>query len=55
MLHWSFAALGGVVCLVFVQSGPMAKVLLPLLLLPPQLVWLGYVVRCARRVHLGRW
>ena len=55
MLHWGFAALGGVVCLVFVQSGPMTKVVLPLLLLPPQLVWLGYVVRRARRAGLGRW
>ncbi len=55
VLHWAFAALGGVVCLLFVAAPSRFKPLLPLLLLPPQLVWLGLVVRRARRAGLGRW
>ncbi len=55
MLHWGFAALGGVVCLVFVRAPSAAKPVLPLLLLIPQLLWLGVVVARARRAGIARW
>jgi UDP-GlcNAc:undecaprenyl-phosphate GlcNAc-1-phosphate transferase len=54
-LHWGFAALGGVMCLGFVAAPSDLKPLLPLLLLVPQLVWVGWVVRRARRAGVGRW
>jgi UDP-GlcNAc:undecaprenyl-phosphate/decaprenyl-phosphate GlcNAc-1-phosphate transferase len=55
LLHWGFAALGGLVALAFVFSPGTVKPALPLLLLLPQIVWLGYVVMRARSVDLGRW
>ena len=55
LLHWAFAAWGGLVCAIFLDvSGPL-KALIPLLVLPPQLAWAAYVVARARRVGLGRW
>jgi len=54
-LHWGFAALGGLVCIAFVHAPSLGKVVLPLLLLPPQLVWTGVVVSLARRSDIGRW
>ncbi len=54
-LHWGFAALGGVVAIGFIHAGPGGKLVLPLLLVPPQLVWLGYVVLRARRSPIGPW
>ena len=55
LLHWGFTALGGLVALAFVYSPSAVKPALPLLLLLPQIVWLGYVVMRARAVDLGRW
>ena len=55
MLHWGFAAIGGLVCIGFEAVPGMAKVLLPLLVLPPQLAWLAYVTVLARRAGIGRW
>jgi UDP-GlcNAc:undecaprenyl-phosphate GlcNAc-1-phosphate transferase len=55
VVHWGFAAAGGVVCILFVRASPGQKVVLPLLLLVPQLSWLGYVAARARRAHIGRW
>jgi UDP-GlcNAc:undecaprenyl-phosphate/decaprenyl-phosphate GlcNAc-1-phosphate transferase len=55
MLHWGFAALGGLVALAFIYSPGEVKPALPLLLVLPQIVWLGYVVMRARSVDLGRW
>jgi UDP-GlcNAc:undecaprenyl-phosphate GlcNAc-1-phosphate transferase len=55
ILHWGFAALGGIVCLAFVGAASYLKPLLPLLLLPPQLLWLAAVARRARRAGLGGW
>jgi UDP-GlcNAc:undecaprenyl-phosphate GlcNAc-1-phosphate transferase len=55
MLHWAFAALGGLVCLLFVQAPSAAKPILPLLLLIPQFIWLAVVVRRARTAGIGRW
>jgi UDP-GlcNAc:undecaprenyl-phosphate GlcNAc-1-phosphate transferase len=55
MLHWGFAALGGLAGIGFGMVPSAAKPLIPLLLLVPQLVWLGYVVRRARHADIGRW
>jgi UDP-GlcNAc:undecaprenyl-phosphate GlcNAc-1-phosphate transferase len=54
-VHWGFATLGGLVCVAFVHAPSSLKPVLPLLLLLPQLVWLGLVVRFARRAGIGRW
>jgi len=54
-LHWGFAALGGLVGIAFVHVPGEGKVILPLLLLLPQIGWTGVVVVLARRAHLGRW
>ena len=53
--HWGFAALGGIVCIAFVHAPSSLKPVLPLLLLIPQLVWLGVVTARARRAGIGRW
>jgi UDP-GlcNAc:undecaprenyl-phosphate GlcNAc-1-phosphate transferase len=53
--HWGFAALGGLVCVAFVSAPSDVKARLPFLLLVPQLAWVGYVVRRARRAGVGRW
>ena len=55
LLHWGFVALGGLVAMAFVESPASVKPALPLLLLLPQMVWLGYVVMRARAADLGRW
>ena len=55
VVHWGFAALGGIAALGFVAAPSGWKPVLPLLLLGPQLVWLGLVVGRARRARLGRW
>jgi UDP-GlcNAc:undecaprenyl-phosphate/decaprenyl-phosphate GlcNAc-1-phosphate transferase len=55
MLHWGFAFLGGLACVGFSLVPSGMKPLIPLLLLVPQLVWLGYVVARARQAHIGRW
>ena len=55
LLHWGFAALGGIVGLAFVAAPSHLKPVLPLLLLIPQLAWLGVVARRARRAGIGRW
>jgi UDP-GlcNAc:undecaprenyl-phosphate GlcNAc-1-phosphate transferase len=55
MLHWGFAALGGIFAIAFVYAPSAAKPLLPPLLLVPQLIWLGYVTAIARRARLERW
>lgn len=54
-LQWGFAAWGGVCCLVFLAAPGWAKPLAAGLVVPPQLVWLAYVLHGARRAGLGRW
>jgi UDP-GlcNAc:undecaprenyl-phosphate GlcNAc-1-phosphate transferase len=51
-IHWAFAALGGVCCLLFIHVAGPLKPLVPLLLVPPQLIWLGWVLYRARRTGL---
>ncbi len=54
-VHWGFAALGGIVALAFVAAPSAWKPVLPLLLLAPQLLWLGLVARMSQRAGLARW
>ncbi|MCC6718371.1 MAG: undecaprenyl/decaprenyl-phosphate alpha-N-acetylglucosaminyl 1-phosphate transferase [Acetobacteraceae bacterium] len=55
VVHWGFAAIGGAVALAFTHAGPGLKLPLLAMLLVPQAVWLGFVVRRARASALGRW
>jgi UDP-GlcNAc:undecaprenyl-phosphate GlcNAc-1-phosphate transferase len=55
MLHWGFAAMGGIVCFGFLAAPSGEKTWLPGILLLPQLVWTLYVARRARRAGVGRW
>ena len=55
VVHWGFAAIGGVVAVAFMHAGPGLKVVLPWLLVLPQLAWVRHVVRRARNAQIGRW
>ncbi len=55
LLHWGFAALGGLACLGFIAAPTPVKPLLPIALLLPQLFWTLNVAARARRAGLGRW
>jgi UDP-GlcNAc:undecaprenyl-phosphate GlcNAc-1-phosphate transferase len=55
LVHWGFAAIGGVVAMAFVASPMQVKPALPLLLLLPQMIWLGYVMLRARSAEIGAW
>ncbi len=54
-VHWGFAALGGLVALLFVIAPSVIKPALPLLLLFPQMLWLAYVLQRSRNAEIGRW
>ncbi|MGH7040912.1 MAG: undecaprenyl/decaprenyl-phosphate alpha-N-acetylglucosaminyl 1-phosphate transferase, partial [Acetobacteraceae bacterium] len=55
LVHWGFAAFGGVCCLVFIAAPPAWKPYVPLLTLGPQLAWLWFVRGRARTAAIGRW
>jgi len=55
LVHWAFAAWGGLCCALFLAATGPAKPLAVLLVLPPQLAWAAWVARRARHVGLGRW
>jgi UDP-GlcNAc:undecaprenyl-phosphate GlcNAc-1-phosphate transferase len=55
MVHWGFAAFGGVCALLFVAAPSEAKPFIPLLTLVPQLFWVALVVRIARTAGLREW
>ncbi len=55
MVHWAFAAVGGMCGLLFASAAPMLKPLIPLAVLTLQIIWLAYVMRLARRMAIGRW
>ena len=55
LVHWGFAALGGVACLGFIAAPVWLKPVLPVLLLPPQLGWTWLVAVRARRAGIGWW
>lgn len=53
--HWGFAAWGGACCWLLLAAPSLAKPFAALLVLPPQIFWLAWVTRRARRAALGRW
>jgi len=55
LLHWGFAVLGGLVCLIFIAAPSAWKWLVPSTLILPQLLWLRWVSQRARAAGLGRW
>jgi UDP-GlcNAc:undecaprenyl-phosphate/decaprenyl-phosphate GlcNAc-1-phosphate transferase len=55
LVHWSFAGFGGICALLFLAAPSPAKPFLPLLTLPPQLCWLGFVAYRARQAGIARW
>lgn len=55
LLHWAFAAWGGATCALFLETTGPAKALVPVLVVPPQALWLAYVAARARRKGVGRW
>jgi UDP-GlcNAc:undecaprenyl-phosphate/decaprenyl-phosphate GlcNAc-1-phosphate transferase len=55
LIHWGFAGFGGLVCLLFIAAPSVLKPLVPLLALPPQIVWVGVVMAKARAAGLQRW
>ena len=55
LVHWAFAASGGVCCLIFISAPTSLKTVLPAAPLLPQLIWLGFVFYRARRAGLTSW
>ena len=55
LVHWGFAAWGGLCCIAFVAAPSADKPYLPLLALAPQPVWWWFVRRRALAARLGRW
>ena len=55
LLHWGFAVFGGLCCLVFLTVPAGWKAVVPFATLPPQLAWMAFVARRARREGLDRW
>jgi UDP-GlcNAc:undecaprenyl-phosphate GlcNAc-1-phosphate transferase len=55
LVHWSFAVFGGACCLLFIAAPSSLKPEVPFLTLLPQLPWVWFVVRRARRTGLRRW
>jgi UDP-GlcNAc:undecaprenyl-phosphate GlcNAc-1-phosphate transferase len=52
LVHWAFAAFGGICCIAFVGAPAALKPVIALLPLGPQLVWLEYVRLAARRAGI---
>jgi hypothetical protein len=55
LVHWGFAGFGGLCAVLFLAAPTPAKPFIPLLALPPQLCWLGFVVHRARQAGIARW
>ncbi|MGI4951318.1 MAG: glycosyltransferase family 4 protein [Janthinobacterium lividum] len=55
LLHWAFVLWGALCCWLFLGAAGWTKALMPLLVLPPQLLWTGFVLRRARQRPIGRW
>jgi UDP-GlcNAc:undecaprenyl-phosphate GlcNAc-1-phosphate transferase len=55
LVHWGFAAFGGVCCLVFIASPVYMRPYVPVLALLPQAPWLWFVAQRARGAALVRW
>jgi UDP-GlcNAc:undecaprenyl-phosphate GlcNAc-1-phosphate transferase len=55
LIHWGFAALGGIVCFAFLAASSLEKPLWLLIPLAVQVIWLGFVYQRARRAGIGAW
>ena len=55
LVHWAFAAVGGLCALGFLAAPSAVKPLVPLLTLLPQLPWICLVVVRAHRAGIARW
>jgi UDP-GlcNAc:undecaprenyl-phosphate GlcNAc-1-phosphate transferase len=55
ILHWLFAAVGGLTAIGFLAVSHGAKLAVALLPLALQLAWAGYVIRRAGRARIGKW
>jgi UDP-GlcNAc:undecaprenyl-phosphate GlcNAc-1-phosphate transferase len=55
LVHWGFAAWGALCCAVFLRATGLGKPLALLLVLPPQLLWIGFVAARARRAGIAQW
>jgi hypothetical protein len=55
LVHWGFALWGGVCCVGLATASSPWKPLWLVLVIPPQFVWLVWVVRRAGRAGLARW
>ena len=55
LIHWGFAVLGGLCCVLFIAVPWPVKPYVLLLPVAPQLAWLWFVARRAQVAGLGRW
>ena len=55
LVHWGFAVIGGVACLLFIEASSGAKPFVPLLVILPQAVWTVFVVARARVAGVTDW
>lgn len=55
LIHWGFAVFGGLCCLVFLRVSGGWKLVTLCAIVPPQLAWLGFVVRTADRKGIEQW
>jgi UDP-GlcNAc:undecaprenyl-phosphate GlcNAc-1-phosphate transferase len=55
LVHWGFAVFGGACCLAFIAVPSRFKPPLPFVTLLPQLMWVWFVVRRARKAGLRHW
>jgi UDP-GlcNAc:undecaprenyl-phosphate GlcNAc-1-phosphate transferase len=55
LVQWGMVMWGGLCCIGFGAVHGHAKALVPLCVIPPQVVWLIYVGRAAKRAGLTRW
>jgi len=55
LVHWGFAGFGGICSLLFLVAPTPAKPFVPLLTLPLQLCWLGFVASRAKNSGIPRW
>ena len=55
LVHWGMVAWGGCCCLAFQASSGPWKPALPFAVLLPQVLWLAFVSKLARRAGLGAW
>lgn len=55
LVHWGFAVIGGVACLLFIEAASATKPFVPLLVILPQAAWTGFVVARARIAGITDW